>query len=137
MPRLWTSLTPSPSTVSLSESTASHTAMTILSSIIASSSLDEISNIDSGEPVRDYIRSQGRVDDGVMRRGIMFWFYPTGFHGPWEVLEEDCERGKKGDIVYHGLLVTIEANTPFDKVMETILKVEMPSTGLATVHIFP
>lgn len=74
----------------------------LLASILAASTLDEISNADDFASVEDYIRNQGRVDgSGKTTWGLMFWLYPTGMRGPFHESREE-------EIELHGTLITIE-----------------------------
>ncbi|KAF8066585.1 hypothetical protein FPV67DRAFT_1398937, partial [Lyophyllum atratum] len=107
---------------------------TLIESILAADCLDEISDIDNGDSIRRYITSQGKAKDGVLRRGIIFWLYPTGFIGPVETLEQDCERGKKGDVLHHGVLVTAEAGVNVEAAVK-VMSAAIPVNGIATLHV--
>ncbi|KAF8907049.1 hypothetical protein CPB84DRAFT_344836 [Gymnopilus junonius] len=75
----------------------------LLASILAASTLDEISNIEDFVSVENYIRGHGRVNgSGKTTQGLMFWLYPTGMRGPFHESREE-------EIELHGTLVTIEA----------------------------
>jgi hypothetical protein len=77
--------------------------------IATSGALDEISNAPGS--VRQYIRSQGLIQDGVTHKGLFFAIYQTGRHGPqngfrlcivhegFEVGEEDKNTRGRGDAV--------------------------------------
>jgi len=110
-------------------------AHTLISAILAAECLDEISDIDDGDGIRRCLVSKGSANkNGVLIRGFMFWVYPTGCVGPIETLEDDCERGKKGDVLHHGVLVTVEAGVNVDAATAAI-KAALPADGLATLHV--
>ncbi|KAJ8588832.1 hypothetical protein M405DRAFT_235904 [Rhizopogon salebrosus TDB-379] len=75
----------------------------LLTALLAADAFDEISDIDNLESVERYITHRGLLDDGGRtRKGMVFWFYPTGLYGPYRYLEGGAV------VVRHGTLVTIE-----------------------------
>ncbi len=71
----------------------------ILSLILASTVLDKISNLEDGAGIQVHRRWAGRIHNGIITKGLLFWLYPTGCVGPKEEIKEDCERGKAGETV--------------------------------------
>ncbi|KAJ8582054.1 hypothetical protein M405DRAFT_776813 [Rhizopogon salebrosus TDB-379] len=60
----------------------------LLAALLAADAFDEISDVDNLESVERYITHRGLLDDGGRtRKGIVFWFYPTGLYGPYRYLE--------------------------------------------------
>ncbi|KAJ8582056.1 hypothetical protein M405DRAFT_776817 [Rhizopogon salebrosus TDB-379] len=60
----------------------------LLTVLLAADAFDEISDIDNLESVERYITHRGLLDDGGRtRKGMVFWFYPTGLYGPYRYLE--------------------------------------------------
>ncbi|KAJ8582458.1 hypothetical protein M405DRAFT_830629, partial [Rhizopogon salebrosus TDB-379] len=52
----------------------------LLTALLAADAFDEISD--------RYITHRGLLDDGGRtRKGMVFWFYPTGLYGPYRYLE--------------------------------------------------
>ena len=117
-----------PASLSVEQVGTDSVAQTILSSILASTVLDEISNIEDGAGIQVHLRRAGRVRDGVITKGLLFWLYPTGCVGPREEIKEDCERGKAGETVYHGALVTIEPGVLVDTAFQ-IINSGVPTKG--------
>jgi len=72
----------------------------LLCALLATSSIDEISNAEDFAAVGRYITSKGAVGaTGRTTVGLMFWLYPTGLHGPHHVSSE-------GVVEQHGVLIT-------------------------------
>jgi len=112
------------------------TARTLISAILATHCLDEVSNIENGEGIHYYLTWRGgaHANNGVLLRGLIFWLYPARCVGPIETLEDDCERGKKGDVLHHGLLVTVEPGVNVDAAT-AMIKAALPVNRLATLHV--
>jgi hypothetical protein len=56
--------------------------------LLAGDAFDEISDIENLESVERYITHRGLLDDGGRtRKGMVFWFYPTGLYGPYRYSE--------------------------------------------------
>ncbi len=105
-------------------------AFNLVSAILTTFELDEISTADEGDAIRRYIINQGMINgEDVVQRGVMFWVYPTGGKGPYEELEED------GSILMHGLLVTIERGALFEGMVKAIMS-DLPEGGIGHIH-FP
>ncbi|KZT09790.1 uncharacterized protein LAESUDRAFT_722764 [Laetiporus sulphureus 93-53] len=102
---------------------------TLLAALLASECFDEISNVEDFGGVRDYIVGEGRPDaEGRLAfKGLAFWVYPTGLHGPFHETEE-------GTIERHGLLVTIERRAKVEDAMRRIRE-EFSINGIGHVHI--
>ncbi|KAF8912447.1 hypothetical protein CPB85DRAFT_1197234, partial [Mucidula mucida] len=100
----------------------------LVSAILTTFELDEISTADEGDAIRRYIINQGMINgEDVVQRGVMFWVYPTGGKGPYEELEED------GSILMHGLLVTIERGALFEGMVKAIMS-DLPEGGIGHIH---
>ncbi|KAJ6548163.1 hypothetical protein DFH09DRAFT_1169892 [Mycena vulgaris] len=86
----------------------------LLAGILASAALDEIavSHPDDDEKgsIGRYLDSPsgGRAREGKLMRGVIFWAYPTGTHGPDETLEEGDSCGTADTVLERGLLVTVQ-----------------------------
>ncbi|KAJ7906919.1 hypothetical protein B0H13DRAFT_1880144 [Mycena leptocephala] len=112
---------PTPADVPWTSIHTSTAASTVVANILASGALDEISNYPSedGEEsaIRRYLRSPsaGRAREDKLTRGIIFWVYPTGRHGPTETLEGGDSRGAAGTVLMHGLLVTVESGADLEQ----------------------
>lgn len=107
----------------------------LLLALLATGSLDEISNIEDFRGVHDYIFNRGRVNltpkTGRTKMGLIFWVYPTGLHGPFHLVdEEDAGKG----VVEHGLLVTTEEGVEVEEAVRKVRKA-FRTNGLAHEHI--
>ncbi|KAJ7721836.1 hypothetical protein DFH07DRAFT_857426 [Mycena maculata] len=113
-------------------------ASTMLANILTSDALDEISNYpgEDGEDsaIKRYMTSAGRVREGKLTRGIIFWVYPTGRHGPTETLEEGDLRGTAGTVLLHGLLVTLESGADVEEATRRIFEA-VPESGIVHLHV--
>jgi hypothetical protein len=69
-----------------------------------------------------------------LTRGIIFWVYPTGQHGPTETFEEGDSRGTAGTVLMHGLLVTVESGADVEEAERRILEA-VPESGIAHLHV--
>jgi len=104
----------------------------ILESLLAVASLDEIS---TAEPnlgaLERYLVHQGRVDESsssrVLGNGVVFWVYPTGGKGPFELLPD-------GRTLKHGLLLTVEKGATVESVLQSVRE-KMPERGIEHVHV--
>lgn len=85
----------------------------LLTALLATSAFDEISDIENLEGVERYIKHKGFVDGGRTRKGMTFWFYPTGLHGPYRYLEG-------GAIERHGILLTVEDGVDVEEFMSEL-----------------
>ncbi|KAF9039303.1 hypothetical protein BJ165DRAFT_1407506 [Panaeolus papilionaceus] len=98
----------------------------LLASVLASDALDEISNGEDFEAVERYFRNQGLADsDGKIIRGMMFWIYPTGLHGPYH-------KSEKGTIEQHGTLMTVARGAT---VAEAMIAARRGFTEDGTSHV--
>jgi len=93
----------------------------LLAAILATTKLDEISDIEDFTGVERYIRHQGHVDAaGETTTGVMFWLYPTGLHGPYHTVDSDeaAPGDGGGRVELHGTLITIESGVLLREAME-------------------
>ncbi|KAJ7199425.1 hypothetical protein GGX14DRAFT_401371 [Mycena pura] len=131
---------PTPADVPWTSIHTSTAASTVVANILASGALDEISNYSSedGEEsaIKSYLRSPsaGRAREGKLTRGIIFWVYPTGRHGPTETLEGGDSRRAAGTVLMHGLLVTVESGADLEQAERRIFEA-VPENGIAHLHI--
>ena len=117
---------PWPYSAATSVGTSNGSARPLLSAILAAGRLDEISTAEGA--IESYIRTQGHVDEiGRLRSGLTFWVYPTGGKGPYEETES-------GEVLKHGLLVTIERGAWVD---EAVRRAEegLPETSISHLHV--
>jgi hypothetical protein len=88
--------------------------------------LDEISTAEG--QIEGYIRNRGHVDGvGRVQSGLVFWVYPTGGKGPYEETDN-------GEILKHGLLLTIERGVLLD---DAVRRAEsaLPAEGISHLHL--
>ncbi|KAJ7927758.1 hypothetical protein B0H13DRAFT_1598303 [Mycena leptocephala] len=71
---------------------------------------------------------------GKLTRGIIFWVYPTGQHGPTETLDGGDSRGTAGTVLMHGLLVTVGSGADLEEVERRIFEA-VPESGIAHLRV--
>jgi hypothetical protein len=85
----------------------------LLTALLATDAFDEISDAENFESLENYIKYKGSVDGGRTRKGMTFWFYPTGLHGPYHCLEG-------GAVECHGILLTVEPGVDVEEFMSEL-----------------
>ena len=100
----------------------------LLSALLATNALDEISDADDYVAVGRYVRTMGKVDEtGKTTVGVSFWLYPTDLHGPYHVTDA-------GEVKQHGTLVTIQSGAVVGDVIEKA-KASLKMDGITHEHI--
>ena len=100
----------------------------LLWALLATSSIDEISNAEDFAAVRRYITSKGVVGaTGRTTVGLVFWLYPTGLHGPYHVSDERV-------VEQHGVLITMEPGVLIREAVQEV-RGSFRTDGIAHKHI--
>ncbi|KAG7444449.1 uncharacterized protein BT62DRAFT_1077784 [Guyanagaster necrorhizus] len=110
--------------------------LNLISAMLTTFELDEVSTAGEGTAITQYIQRHGMVNP-VTRRlqsGVMFWVYPEGREGPYEEMKDDG-RAKTGRTLLHGLLVTIENGAVMEGMVESVLEY-LPWDAIGHLH-FP
>ncbi|KAK0189201.1 hypothetical protein F5146DRAFT_1058346 [Armillaria mellea] len=111
--------------------------LNLISAMLTTFELDEVSTVDEGRAIVQYILRHGMINPDTRRlqSGVMFWVYPEGGGGPYEESKEEDGRVKGGRVLLHGLLVTIENGAKMDRMVGSILQ-HLPRNGIGHLH-FP
>ncbi|CCM00712.1 uncharacterized protein FIBRA_02752 [Fibroporia radiculosa] len=104
----------------------------LLSALLATEVLDEISTIEDFASADRYVVNKGLTNGGaVIQRGLIFWLYPTGEHGPTRTMEDGLVRK-------HGVLITATPGARVEDIKgvihsaliaDTIQHVHIPAPG--------
>ncbi|KAK0203073.1 hypothetical protein DFS33DRAFT_955879 [Desarmillaria ectypa] len=119
-----------------SDISSSPPALNLISAMLTTFELDEVSTADEGRAIAQYVLRHGMINPDTQRlqSGVMFWVYPEGGEGPYEETKGDG-REKTGRTLLHGLLVTIENGAKMEGMVGSILK-HLPRNGIGHLH-FP